>query len=70
LLCFVFIINCKTNNKSLGIVVSTARKTQPTLLIERADGDAGRRADDLRNANGGFDDGFDGGANDWHFYYN
>jgi hypothetical protein len=69
-LCFVFIINCKTNNKSLGIVVSTARKTQPTLLVERADGDAGRRADDLRNANGGFDDGFDGGANDWHFYYN
>ena len=53
--------------KSLGIVILTAGKTQPTLLIERADGDAGRRAKNLRNANGGFDD---GGANDGHFYNN
>ena len=29
--------------KSLGIVILTAGKTQPTLLIERADGDAGGR---------------------------
>ena len=53
--------------KSLGIVILTAGKTQPTHLIERADGDAGRRAKNLRNANGGFDD---GGANDGHFYNN
>jgi hypothetical protein len=64
---FVFIINCKTNNKSLGIAVSTATKTQPTLLIERADGDAGRGADDFRNANGSFDD---GGQGSRHFYNN
>ena len=35
------------------------------LLIEWADGDAGRRTNQLRNANGDFDD---GGANDGHFY--
>ena len=70
LLCFVFIINCKTNNKSLGIAVSTARKTQPLLLVERADGDAGRRADDLRHTNGSLNDGFNGGFNNWHFYNN
>jgi hypothetical protein len=67
LLCFVFIINCKTNNKSLGIVVSSARKTQPLLLVERADGDAGRRADEFRHANGSFDDGWQGSR---HFYNN
>ena len=51
--------------KSLDIVISTAGKTQPTLLIERADGDAGRRAKNLRNANGDFDD---GGQGSRHFY--
>jgi hypothetical protein len=55
--------------KSLDIVISTARKINLVVFIERADGDAGRRADDLRHTNGGLDDGFDGGANDGHFYY-
>jgi len=50
-------------------VISSARKINLVVFIERADGDAGRRANDLRNANGGLDDGFDGGANDGHFYY-
>jgi hypothetical protein len=68
MLCFVFIINCKTNNKSLGIVVSTARKINLVVFIERADGDAGRWANEFCYANGGLDDGFDGGANDGHFY--
>jgi hypothetical protein len=67
MLCFVFIINCKTNNKSLGIAVSTARKTQPLLLVERADGDGRAGAKNLTDLDGGLNERWAGSR---HFYNN
>lgn len=65
MLCYVFIINCKTNNKSLGIAVSTARKINPVALVERADGDGWAGAKNLTDFDGGLNERWAGSR---HFY--